>query len=118
MGIDEDVILPLKRTSNAAEKLIADLIQTENCGATFTLNAAISLTGIGELNVPILATLNGKNIIIGISGPLTPGHTTDPHLTEAANFQAEIPVVLVDEIQITKNLPAATVGILQKLEQL
>jgi len=111
-------VLPHDRLAGAAKRLCADLKQKGPSGASFEQDATVALPGLGEVKVPILATLNNEKLIVGISGPLTPGHPADPDLQNAMDFQAAVPVMLVNEIRVSAHLPSVTLEVLERLEQL
>ena len=118
LGNDPEPVLPPRRLASATRRLCADLVQTARGGALFEQDATVALPGIGDVKGPILATLGDKKLIVGIHGPLTPGHTADPDLRNAMELQADVPVMLVDEIRISSHLPSVTLEVLQRLEEL
>ena len=118
LGNDPEPVLPTRRLASAARRLCADLAQTERVGASFEQDATVALPGIGDVKASILATLGDKKLIVGIHGPLTPGRTANPDLQKAMDYQADVPVMLVDEIRVSANLPAVTLEVLQRLEEL
>ena len=68
-----------------------------------------------SVTVPILATRkNGKRFAIALSGPLTPGHPADATLL-ALNKSASVELVVVNELLVRGNLPAATREVQQRV---
>jgi hypothetical protein len=58
---------------------------------------------------------SNERFVIGIHGPLTPDEPADPGLRELKEFSAATPVILVDELVIRRNLPAATATLIDRL---
>jgi hypothetical protein len=64
--------------------------------------------GIGPVDAPILAARGGQQWIIGVHGPLTRDVAPDPKLQEAKEYSTSVQVLLVDDTEITHNLPSAS----------
>ena len=63
---------------------------------------------LGEVEVPILITdESGAQLVVAVHSGLTPNYAPTPELRELSEFSF-VPIHLVDEILIRKNLPAAT----------
>jgi len=104
------------RARFALDLLYADLRRQEVPGLLLERDASITVPGIGEITAPILATnAQGRRSIIGLHHSLTPDHTSDPGLTEVAEFGPSIAVYLVDELLVRRNLPMATVSLTGKV---
>lgn len=103
------------RAEQSTELLFNDLERQSAPGVEFKHKATVVVPGLGELTVPILATReNGAQTIIDVTGPLTPNHSSNPVLLDAAEISATN-VYLVDELLIRKNLPWTTSDLLRKL---
>lgn len=111
----EEPVLDKTRLEQAADRLFADLSRQGLDGVQLTRNGRTDLSGIGPVEAPILVTSARGDLIIGIHGPLTPDHAADPHLREAAEFGAQVPVLLIDEIVISRNLPYASRQVLEAI---
>ena len=57
----------------------------------------------------------GRQFVIALSAPLTPGHPADP-LVAAALADRAIPVVVENELIVRANLPAATRDVIHRLD--
>jgi ATP-dependent helicase YprA (DUF1998 family) len=102
------------RADYSTALLFNDLERQNAPGVEFKHNATVVVPGLGELTAPILATRdNGAQTIIDVTGPLTPKHSSNPILLDAAEVSATH-VHLVDELIIRKNLPWATSELLKK----
>jgi hypothetical protein len=62
---------------------------------------------------PILATKGNQLLIIGVHGPLTLDLAPTRELHEAKEYG--IPVKLVDDLIISRNLPFATSDVIRRL---
>ncbi len=96
------------RVELAADRLFEDLSRQGLDGVSLARNARIDLVGIGSVEAPILVRSGGREFIIGIHGPLTPDHATDEKLRDAKEYGSLVPVILIDEIVISRNLPFAS----------
>ena len=82
---------------------------------TWHRNAAVDVPGIGPVEAPILARSNGRAYIIGVYGPLTPDTASDEALRDAKEFGSVVPVILVDDIMISRNLPRASQQVMEHI---
>jgi ATP-dependent helicase YprA (DUF1998 family) len=104
----EEPVLDKFRLEHAADRLFEDITRQGRPDLELLRNAPVDVPGIGVLEAPILARSRGREFIIGIHGPLTPDHASDEALRDAKEYGSSIPVILVDEIVIAKNLPRAS----------
>jgi ATP-dependent helicase YprA (DUF1998 family) len=111
----DEPVLDGARIERAADKLYAELCRLGLDDIEFSRKVAIDIPGIGSVEAPILASLNGQQVVIGIHGPLTPDHPADQALREAKEFGVAVPVLLADEIAIARNLPWASQQIIASL---
>ena len=94
----EEPTLTKSRLEASTDRLFEDLDRQGLEEVQFTRNTLIDITGIGRIEVPILARYAGGDLIIGLHTPLTPGYAADPTLRDVAEYSTTTPVVLVDEI--------------------
>jgi ATP-dependent helicase YprA (DUF1998 family) len=104
----EEPVLSRARVEQATDRLFADLSRQGLTEVQFSRNAHINVPGIGDVEAPILAVTPAKRLVVGIHGPLTPDHATDPALRQAKEFGTSIPILLIDEIVVARNLPHAS----------
>ena len=77
-------------------------------GTQLDLDAAVTVGG-APVKVPIFARApGGRQCIVALASPLTPGHASDPTLAAANLPGAEIPFIVENELVVRRNLPAAT----------
>jgi ATP-dependent helicase YprA (DUF1998 family) len=111
----EEPILEKVRLDNAAQRLYVDLVRHGLDGVEFYRNHLVDIPAIGAVDVPILIRARGHDWIVGIHGPLTPDHPADQKLRDATEFGAVLPVLLVDEMVISQNLPRATEQVIEAI---
>lgn len=105
----EEPVLSKERLERSADRLYADLCRHGIEGLELSRNTNIDIPGIGVVTAPIVARpRSGRTLIVGIHGPLTPDHAPDENLRSAMEYGAGIPVLLVDDIVISQNLPRAS----------
>lgn len=75
----------------------------------------LQITGFGEVAAPILALTQGRKFVIDVSSTLTPNYPRTEILQEFKNFSGSVVVLTVDELMVTRNLPAATSDLLQRM---
>ena len=104
------------RLASSTNLLFEDIERQGVEGLTLARDGSIDVPGLGQLCAPILATnANGARFIIGLCGPLTPEHPQGIGLAEAKEFSTGVPVLLVDELLVRRNLPTATARLLKEL---
>lgn len=101
------------RLDSSADKLFADLQSRGLEHVNLVRNATVDVPGIGVVLAPILATSGDYQLIIGVHGPLTLDAAPNPGLHAAKEYG--VPVKLLDDIIINRNLPFATNDVIQRL---
>jgi ATP-dependent helicase YprA (DUF1998 family) len=97
-----------ERIAASTRILLLDLQRNAESGVTYELNAVVSVPGMGDLNVPILATRSdGVRKVIALAGPLTDEHPSDPRIA-AMREKWDGDVIPVNELLVRGNLPTAT----------
>lgn len=113
---DETPLLSSDRLNRSTQLLFEDLERQGVEGLTLVRDAALNVAGLGTIQSPILATSpGGTQFVIGIHGPLTPDMPPSSDIAQLQEFSSSVPVVLVDELVVRKNLPRATSDLLKKL---
>lgn len=102
------------RAKHSTELLFNDLERQSEQGVEFKHNAIVVVPGLGEVTAPILAIRdNGSQTILDVTGPLTPQHSSNAVLLDAAEVSA-VHIHPVDELLIRKNLPWTTSDLLKR----
>lgn len=101
-------VLDADRLELSTGRLYSDLVGRGITGVSFERDAEVSIPGIGTVTAPILATKDARTFIFGVHSPLTPNLSGDPLLNDARDNQAAIPVWMIDDIEILRNLPSAS----------
>jgi ATP-dependent helicase YprA (DUF1998 family) len=95
-----------KRLDSSTAVLFSDLQRQGWEGATYSAGATFKPGTGPALAVPILANVKGKAFAIALSAPLTPDIPAEIALRKAVEDGAD--VVVVNELLVRGNLPAAT----------
>lgn len=95
------------RLKSSADKLHQDLLGRGIGGVSFERNVLVDVPGVGSVQAPILARRGSQQWIFGVHGPLTPDLAPTDGLREAKEL-GSIPVRLIDDMVISRNLPFAT----------
>jgi hypothetical protein len=104
------------RLAASADLLFEDLRRHNIEGVTIARNHLMTLPGFGKVTAPIyVKQKSGSEWIIGLHGPLTPDDPPDAALREVKEFCPSVPVLLVDEMVIRRNLPAATSRLISQI---
>jgi len=101
--------LPAKRMRESAAILAEALERDDLAGRRLARDESVELPGLGKISAP-LAVFRGPRLeaIVGVHSPLTPDEPADPALHDVKEYCASVPVILVDEQLVRRNLPAAT----------
>lgn len=95
--------------------LFKDLQRQAEEDTVFTRSAEVDVPGLGTVVAPILlAKSTGEQLVIGLSGPLTPDEPADSPLHDLKEYSS-IPTRLVDEIAVRRNLPRVASEILAQM---
>ena len=98
-----------QRLQTSTTLLYNDLLRQGLGGVTFETNVKFSGAGHGPVEVPILAiTSTGERFAIALSGPLTNDHPAAPSLRELLEQTGDLQPIVVNELLVRGNLPAAT----------
>jgi hypothetical protein len=104
------------RLGRSTDLLFEDLQRQGLSGVTLERNKALTVPGLGTVVAPILVTRERTSqIVIGLHGPLTPDQAPSDDLGDFKEYSVGIPLILVDELVVRRNLPAATSTILERL---
>lgn len=104
------------RLERSTDLLFQDLERHGVDGLILERNKPILVPGLTSVMAPILAVnQSGTQFIIGLHGPLTPDDPSDEGLRELKEFSAALPVILVDELVVRRNLPSATATLLERI---
>jgi Domain of unknown function (DUF1998) len=103
--------LDADRLELSTGRLYNDLVGRDIAGVSFERDASVSIAGIGTVIAPILATKGDRKYIFAVRGPLTPQLASDQRLNDAMENQAAIPVHLIDDIEVTRSLPNASLTV-------
>lgn len=103
--------LDAARLELSTERLFRDLVGRGIPDVTFERDVVVSFAGVGDVTAPILATKGDRKYIFGVHGSLTPHLASDPALNEAKENQLSVPVRLIDDIEISRSLPNASLEV-------
>src|SRR5262249_5102765 len=107
-------VLNKARTTESTHLLYQDLERQRVPSIAVERNGSLSVPGLGTVTVPILVKqASGDLRAIGIHGSLTPDVPVDDVLLQLKEYSV-IPVRLVDEIEVRRNLPRATSDLLRE----
>lgn len=107
--------LDATRAKRSVDLLFEDLMRQGIPDVTFERDSELTIPGVGNVIAPILARIaGGKQYIIDLTLPLTPDYPISAVVRELKEVSS-IPVILMDELTVRKNLPWATNTMLEKL---
>ena len=102
------------RLHSSTTLLCHDLQRQSNENMQIQMDVAVSVQG-QPLTAPILVELSdGRKFVVALSGPLTTNHPSDSNLDLLINNN-EFPLIVVNEIVVRGNLPAASQSVFQKI---
>jgi hypothetical protein len=97
------------RVAASTKVLLHDLERNTHLGIVYEANATLDVPNLGEVRVPILATRkDGAKSVIALTGPLTGDHPADPAVKQLRQEWDGGELILVNELLVRGNLPAAT----------
>lgn len=103
----------LERSTNI---LFEDLKRHGIEGLIIERDRTVAVPGLGDVLVPISITNSqGTQFVVGLHGPLTPDEPSSNGLRDIKEFSPAVPVLLVDELVVRRNLPSATATLLEKV---
>ena len=109
-------MLDAARVERSTDLLFQDLERQGLDSLTLERNQVVAVPGLRDTTAPIFATrIDGTKFVIALHGPLTPDDPTNDGLRELKEYSAALPVVLVDELVVRRNLPAATSDLIAKV---
>ena len=105
-----------QRLKNSTATLYNDLLRQGEEGVDFKAGIKVTVAGVHDVEVPILAVRkSGKRFAIALSSALTTDHPADPSIRELRQKTSDIQVIVVNELLVRGNLPAATREVQQRL---
>lgn len=108
--------LDASRVARSTELLFEDLERQGIEGIKLERNKQLSVPGLGDVVAPIYVTNSrGTRFAICLHSPLTPDEPTDVALRDIKEYSASLPVILVNELVVRRNLPNATAQLIEKL---
>jgi hypothetical protein len=104
------------RLEDSTNLLFEDLCRQGLEGVTLKADCGMDLPVLGPVTIPIyVKRANGTELFVGLCEPLTRDTPADAVLRDVRQSCPTIPVVLCDEILVSRNLPAATNHILEEI---
>jgi hypothetical protein len=98
-----------QRLKESTALLYKDLLRQGYEGFEFKADSAISVKGKGKKTVPILGmTDDGRQFVIALSAPLAINYADAQEVRELQQASAESKIIVVNELLVRGNLPAAT----------
>jgi ATP-dependent helicase YprA (DUF1998 family) len=105
-----------QRLKSSTAMLYADLLRQCDGNIIFEAGTNVAIAGYGDVEIPILAIAgSGGRFAIVLSGPLTIDHPADPAIRGLRNSVTDIQFIVVNELLVRGNLPAATREVQQRL---
>jgi Domain of unknown function (DUF1998) len=98
-----------ERLKNSTDLLYRDLLRQGDGSTDLKASVRVSVAGAKDTEIPILAvTKSGKRFAISLSGPLTVDHPAEASIRELRGKTSDIQFIIVNELLVRGNLPAAT----------
>ena len=95
--------------------LFADLVRQDIGSLEIHFDQKLPVPGFGEIDAPILAETQGRKFVIDVTSCLTPNFPSSQILQDLKNFSVRPVVLTIDELMVSRNLPAATTDLLQRM---
>lgn len=104
------------RLGQSLDLLATDLERQGVEGLMLTRDVVVPVPGFGDVSAPMLAkNKRGQQFVIALHGALTPDTAPTAALSDFKEHSTTIPLILVDELVVRKNLPRATQDLLERL---
>jgi hypothetical protein len=104
------------RLEKSTDLLFDDITRQQPTGFTIDRNKLLNISGIGSVQIPILISdARGPQLLVGLHDPLTRDYPCNPDLMSLKQYGAGVPLKLIDELVVRRNLPSATSMILDTL---
>lgn len=104
------------RVNSAADRVLEDVERQGIEGLSLSRNTPVEVAGVGQVIAPILADLAGRRLLVGLHGALTPDFATDSTLRQAKEYSTTLPVLLLDELVVSRNLPHASIQVINAVK--
>jgi len=111
----EPPVFEVQRIVNSTALLYDDLLRQGDARLQFVAPDHGGVAGNNSRQSKIIAVRrDGKKFVIVLSGPLTPDHPADPDVVRHY-AEGEISIVIVNELLVRGNLPAATREVMSRV---
>jgi hypothetical protein len=111
----EPPVFDVQRIVNSTALLYDDLLRQGDARLQFGAPDNSGVAGNNSLKSKIIVLRrDGKNFVIVLSGPLTPDHPADPGIVRHY-AEDETTIVIVNELLVRGNLPAATREVMSRV---
>jgi hypothetical protein len=105
-----------ERLKNSTALLYSDLLRQADGNVDLRTNVTITVADLGDVKVPILGVRkDGEKFAIALSGPLTNDRPAEPSIREMGKKTNDIHVIVINELLVRGNLPAATREVQRRL---
>jgi hypothetical protein len=104
-----------RRDTIGIDVLRADLARLGRDDLQLSVCKEIEIPGLGAVRAPLLVRGERGDLIVTLNDPLTPDHIAPGALRDARQFGG-VPVLTLDELLVSRNLPAATKAVLDAFQ--
>lgn len=108
LKIDQD---RLERSTN----ILFEDLQRQEGSVEFLRKHVVEIDGIGFIEAPIVARQGERLSIIALHAALTPHVPPNEQLQEVKEYATGVPLFLIDELVVRRNLPRATMDVLGRV---
>jgi len=112
---DEPLCIDETRLEMSTSVFFEDLQRQAPAGVSLRRSASVEVDGLGSMIVPILISRGSHRLAVGLSCPLTQEEPVNACLRQLRDYSIEVPVLLVDELLVQRNLPRATKEVLDRI---
>jgi ATP-dependent helicase YprA (DUF1998 family) len=102
----------------SSTRLLRNDLERQTNDIQFAGDQNMDVPGLGTIAVPILATrADGRRYAIALSGALTSDHPADPIIKDMRERWSGVSVIVINEMLVRGNLPAATRTVLSAISE-